>query len=80
VKGKGAVFLTPDNTFLIQEIIDDFNAIAHLSLCAFRHGNHGPADFSRLDIIEGRNTLGSALFKLLFVASHALPPTYDPFP
>lgn len=71
--------LTPDHTFLIQEIFDDFDAIAHLRLCALGHGYHGPADFPRLNVIKGWDTFGPALLKLLFVASHALPPAYDPF-
>ena len=76
-KRKDAV-LTPDNTFLVQEIIDDFDAIPHLSLCPFRHGNDGPADFTRFNVIERWDSFGPALLKLLSVASHALPPTYDP--
>jgi hypothetical protein len=65
--------LTPDDTLLVQEIIDHFDAIAHLSLCSLGHGNHRSADFPWLDIIKRRDAFRPALFQLLFVACHAWP-------
>jgi len=31
----------PDNTLLIEEVIDHFDAITHLDLRLFRHGKDG---------------------------------------
>jgi hypothetical protein len=67
--GKGA--LTPYDTLLVQEIIDDLDAITHLCLCPLRHGNHGTADLPRLDVIQGRDPFRAAFFQLLSVACHA---------
>ena len=33
--------LAPDDAFLIEEVIDHFDAIAHLDLRLFRHGEDG---------------------------------------
>jgi len=32
---------TPDDALLIEEVIDDFDAITHLDLSLFRHGEDG---------------------------------------
>jgi hypothetical protein len=63
--------LTPDDTLLVEEIIDHFDAVAHLRLRPLGHGNHRSADFSWLDVIKRRDSFRPALFQLLFVACHA---------
>src|SRR5690349_2881769 len=47
--------LTPDHAFLVEKIIDDFDAITHLRLCALGHGNDRSADLPRFDIIKRRD-------------------------
>jgi hypothetical protein len=70
-KNEAVGSLAPDDTLLVQEVIDHFDAIAHLGLCPFGHRNHRAADFPRLDVIKRRDPFRSALFQLLFVACHA---------
>lgn len=72
--------LAPHHPFLIEEIIDDFDAVTHLRLRPFRHRNDGSADFARLNIVQGRNPVGPALFEFLFVACHAQPPAPGQLP
>lgn len=72
--------LAPDHPFLIEEIINDFDAVTHLRLRPFRHRNDGSADLARLNIVQGRNPVGPAFFELLFVACHAHPPTPGQLP
>src|SRR4029078_13400343 len=59
--------LTPDHAFLVEKIIDDFDAITHLRLCALGHGNDRSADLPRFDIIKRRDAFRPALFEFLFV-------------
>jgi len=65
--------LTPDHALLVQKIIDDFNAVAHLGLCALRHGNDGSTDFPWLDIVERGDAFRPAFLQLLFITCHACP-------
>lgn len=55
--------LAPDNPLLVQEVIDDFDAIAHLYLGSLGHGQHSPDQLARLHIMQGRNALVGHLFK-----------------
>ena len=35
------VVSAPDDAFLIEEVIDHFDAVPHLDLCLFRHRENG---------------------------------------
>ena len=61
----------PDNTLLIEEVIDHFDAITHLDLRLFRHGKDGTDQLARLDFVERRNPFRSTLLQLLSVTCHA---------
>src|ERR1044071_5851057 len=63
--------LAPDYALLIEQIIDHFNAVAHLRLCALGHRDHRTTDFSGLDVVKRRDAFRPALFQLLFIACHA---------
>lgn len=47
----------PDDTFLIEEVFDHFDAIAHLDLRLFGHGQDRSDELTGLHIHEGRNSL-----------------------
>ena len=67
--------LTPDDALLVQEIVDDFDAIAHLYLCLFGHGQHGPDQLARLHIMQGRNARAGNLFELAAETGQGKPPS-----
>ena len=50
-RGEWTERLTPNDSFLIQEIIDHLDAVPHLGLGLFRHGNDRTHNLARLDII-----------------------------
>lgn len=62
---------TPDDAFLIEEVVDHFDAITHLDLRLFGHGEDGTNQLSRFDVVERRNPVRSTFFQLLSVACHA---------
>lgn len=66
--------LTPDDSLLVQEIIDHFDAVPHLGLCPLGHRDHRAANLPWLDVIKRGDAFRPALFQLLFVACHAYPP------
>src|SRR6476661_1889327 len=72
----GSRGLAPDHPLLVQQIIDHFDAIAHLRLRPLGHGNHRSADLAGLDVIKRGDAFRPAFFQLLFVACHARP-SYD---
>jgi hypothetical protein len=61
---------TPDDPFLIEEVIDDFDAVAHLNLGFFGHWENGTDQFSGFDIVKRGNSITSTLFKFLPVTCH----------
>jgi hypothetical protein len=71
---KEAPRLAPNNAFLVEKVINDFDTVTHLSLCTLGHGNDGATNLARLDIVERRNTVRTSSLELLFVACHAWPP------
>lgn len=56
---------TPDNAFLVQKVINDFDAVPHLRLRTFRHWNDGTDDLARFNIIQGGNPVTSSPFQIL---------------
>ena len=42
--------LAPDDSFLVQEIINDLNTVAHLSLRLLRHGKHSADQLARFHV------------------------------
>jgi hypothetical protein len=60
----------PDDAFLIEEVVDHFDAITHLDLRLFGHREDGTDQLARFDIVERRNPVGPTLFQLLSVACH----------
>lgn len=62
--------LTPDNTFLIQEIVDDLNTFLHLRLGLFRHGQDRPHQFARFHILQGWNGFAPKLFVIAVKTGH----------
>lgn len=64
---EGREDLAPDDSFLIQQIINHLDTVPHLCLRALRHRDDGPNDLSRLDVIEGRNSIPGSLLKFLSV-------------
>lgn len=67
--------LTPDDALLVQEIVDDFDAIAHLYLRLFGHGQHGPDQLARLHIMKGRDARAGNLFELAAETGQGKPPS-----
>src|SRR5215831_13685716 len=65
--------LAPDDAFLVEEVVDYFDAFTHLGLSLFRHRQNGPDDFARFHIIQRRNPLAESLLAVLSVARHGLP-------
>jgi len=63
----------PDNAFLIEEVIDHFDAVTHLNLRLFRHRENGANQLARLNVVERRNAMGSTLFQLLSKTCHSYP-------
>jgi hypothetical protein len=43
---NGSTGSAPDDAFLIEEVIDHFDAIAHLNLGLFGHGEDGTNQFA----------------------------------
>lgn len=62
--------LAPNDAFLIEQVVDDFDAIAHLRLRAFRHWDYGSYNFAWFDIVERGNSVTGTSFELLSVACH----------
>jgi hypothetical protein len=70
IQEVGNVSSAPDDSFLIEEVVDDFDAIAHLDLRLFRHGKDRTDQLARFDVVERRNSVKSTLFQLLSVTCH----------
>ena len=64
----------PDNPFLVQEIVDDFNAIPHLDLGLLRHGEHGPHELTWLKIRERWDISTRELFEITPKTCQGRPP------
>lgn len=60
----------PDNAFLIEEVIDHFDAITHLHLGFFGHRKDSTEELAWLHVIERRNPFRSTPFELLSVTCH----------
>jgi len=43
-------WLTPNHSFLIQEVVDHLDTVSHLNLCLLGHGKHGAGQLTRLEI------------------------------
>src|SRR5262249_44840783 len=65
--------LAPDYTLLIEQIVDYFYTLAHLSLGLFRHWKDGTNDFAWFNIVQRRDAVGESLFEVLPVACHVPP-------
>jgi hypothetical protein len=44
--------LAPDDAFLVEEVIDYFDAFTHLGLGLFGHRQDGPDDLARFHVIQ----------------------------
>jgi hypothetical protein len=62
--------LAPDDAFLIEEVVDHFDAITHLDLRFLGHWKDGTDQLARFDVVERRNSVRSTLLKFLPVARH----------
>lgn len=67
--------LAPDNPLLVQEVIDDFDAIAHLYLRFLGHGKYSPDQLTGLHIVQGRNAFIGDLFKVTAKTGQGKPPS-----
>lgn len=66
--------LTPDDPFLIQQVVDDFDAVAHLNLSLFGHGDDGSHQFSGFNFIQRRKIRAWALFEIAAKTCQGKPP------
>lgn len=69
------VGLAPNNLLLVQEVVDDFDAVAHLQLRLLGHRKHCTHQLARLHIMEGRNAFIGELFKLTAKTGQGRPPS-----
>jgi hypothetical protein len=51
-KSGERVSLHPDNTFLIEKIVDHFDALTHLGLSLIGHRQHRSDEFPRLHVFQ----------------------------
>jgi hypothetical protein len=68
--GRQGGALTPNDTFLIHEVIDYFDAVAQLELRLLGHGKNGPHELAGFDFLQGRNAGRITLFKVRSVTGH----------
>ena len=61
----------PDDAFLIEEVVDHFDAVTHLNLRLFRHRENGTNQLTRLNVVERRNAMRSTFFQLLSKTCHS---------
>jgi hypothetical protein len=66
-KGEG---LTPDDTFLIQQIVDDLDTVLHLHLSLFGHGQDCAYQLAGFHIVERWNIFTPKLFVIAVEAGH----------
>jgi len=66
--------LTPHNTFLVQEIVNDLDAVLHLHLSLLRHGQDRTYQFARFHIMKGWNVFTPKLFVIAMETGHGQPP------
>jgi len=66
--------LGPDNSFLIEEVLNHFHAVAHLGSSALGHGNDSAINSSGFHIVKCR----SSAFTLFFMTRHVLISMVEP--
>lgn len=74
LKKAGVECLAPDHSFLVQQVLNDFDAVPHLDLSLFRHGEHSPDQLAGLHIHERGDAFTRRLFKITAEASQGIPP------
>ena len=66
--------LTPDDAFLIHEVIDDLDAVPQLELCLLGHRQNRAYELAGFYLRQVGNPVGTALFQIGSIAGHLLPP------
>ncbi len=74
VDGGEIECLAPDHSFLIQQILNDFDAVPHLDLGLLRHRQHGPDQLAGLHIHERGDAFTRRFFELTTEACQGRPP------
>jgi hypothetical protein len=71
MKGRtGAECLTPDDAFLIHQIVNDFDAVPQLQLRLLRHRQNGSDELARLHFLQGGDSGGITFLKVRSIAGH----------
>ena len=73
-KSGERVSLHPDNTFLIEKIVDDFDTLTHLGLSLVRHREDGTDELPRLHVFQRRDSVTGSGIDVLSEAGQWKPP------
>ena len=73
-KSGGSARLHPNDTFLIEEIIDDFDTLTHLGLSLIGHREDRSDELPRLHVIQRRDPVAGSGIEILSEAGQWKPP------
>lgn len=71
---EGTDRLHPDDTFLIEEIVDDFDTLTHLGLSLIGHREDRSDELPRLHVIQRRDPVAGSGIEILSEAGQWKPP------
>lgn len=73
-KSGGSAGLHPNDTFLIEEIIDDFDTLTHLGLSLIGHREDRSDELPRLHVFQRRDSVTGSGIEILSEAGQWEPP------